>query len=309
MPFEFFIGAGLVLAAIALAVWSVAHLIWAFLGQRGELRRRRLWRALSSFVIAASLVLTIAALYHSVLLVHPSIRVMHPNYDVPYRWVTDVLALLMPLAIVIGLSLAVRCLWRGGVKRVLIAAGCIGAFALMGIANYALTHSIQIPAYQRHVMIESREWKTRVGDPAPEFTVTMLDGTQVRLAELRGKVVLVNFFATWCGPCLNELPHLEELWDEVNANEEFRMLVVGRGESQKTAAAFKESKGYTFPMAVDPESVMYKLFADEGIPRTYLISRDGTILFQTLGYGDLPVYQREFTTLRGIIDEALTQSR
>jgi peroxiredoxin len=309
MGFEFVVGAGLALTAIALAIWSFAHLIWALLGQRGELRSRRLRRALSGFVIAAASVLTVAALYHSVLLVHPTIRVMHPDYDVPYRWVTDLLTLLMPLTIVVGVSMAMRWLWHGGVKRVLIAAVCVAAFALMGIANYALTYSIQLPDYERHVMIGSREWKTRVGESAPQFTVTMLDGTQVSLADLRGKVVLVNFFATWCGPCLNELPHLEELWDEVKTNDEFLMLVVGRGESQATAAAFKESKGFTFPIAVDPESTMYKLFADEGIPRTYLISSDGTILFQTLGYADLPVYQREFATLRGMIEEAPARPR
>ena len=94
-----------------------------------------------------------------------------------------------------------------------------------------MIYGIQVPAYSRYVMIENREWMTRVGEPAPEIQFEMLNGSEVRLSELRGKVLLINFFATWCGPCLHELPHMEKLWNQFESNDDFNMIVIGRDET------------------------------------------------------------------------------
>lgn len=176
----------------------------------------------------------------------------------------------------------------------------------MCAADYLLIYRIQVPDFQRYVMIGSREWQTKIGDESPDIAVVMLDGSQKKLSEFRGKVVLLNFFATWCGPCNNELPHLQELWTNLKANDGFTMLVVSRDETQDIVTKFISEHHFTFPVAIDPNAAGFKKFAKESIPRTYLLSRDGKILFQTLGYGDLDVYKGEFADLRRTIDNEFT---
>ncbi len=123
-----------------------------------------------------------------------------------------------------------------------------------------------------------------VGEQAPDITITPLDGTAIQLDDMRGQVVLVNFFATWCGPCKLELPDLQAIWNEVHADDEFRMFVIGREESAETVRSFRAEHGFTFPMAADPDRSAFGRFATESIPRTYLIDRAGTIVYQCTGY-------------------------
>ena len=135
-------------------------------------------------------------------------------------------------------------------------------------------------------MLEARGTRVRVGDRVPAFTVTTADGDRFALEDAAGEVVLVNFFATWCGPCLNELPHLQRLWEERGGGGGFRMLVVGREETPESVRAFREEHGFTFPIAADPDAAVYSLFAEEGIPRTFLVGPDGTVIFAQTGFRD-----------------------
>jgi peroxiredoxin len=197
-----------------------------------------------------------------------------------------------------------------GARRRKFQYSLVGLFlaAAIGAVNYWLIYSVQVPAYERFVMIESRDWTTRIGEPAPDITVVKLDGQQAILSELRGKVVLVNFFATWCGPCMVELPHMEKLWNRWRDHPQFAMLVIDRGETAETADAFRAKSGFTFPFAVDPDASAFKQFAKEGIPRTYLISKDGKILYQSIGFGENDVYLRELATLEETIANALNDN-
>jgi peroxiredoxin len=125
---------------------------------------------------------------------------------------------------------------------------------------------------------------TSVDEQAPDITITTLDGTSIQLSDLRGRVVLVNFFATWCGPCKWELPDLQAIWNEVHADDEFRMFIIGREESAEIVRAFRDEHHFTFPMAADPDRSAFDRFATESVPRTYLIDRDGNIAYQCTGY-------------------------
>lgn len=128
----------------------------------------------------------------------------------------------------------------------------------------------------------------KVGDKAPDFRVEMFDGTTFTLASLEGKVVLLNFWATWCPPCRDELSRVQkDVIDRfVRPDGDFVFLPISRGEARETVAAFREKMGYTFPMGLDPEQQIYKLYASNYIPRNFLIGRDGKVIALTVGYDE-----------------------
>jgi len=193
-------------------------------------------------------------------------------------------------------------------NRLLLAAFVGFLVFVAGIAgSMALFYRVFIPAvWPRHDFANQPGTLTSVGERAPDITVTSVDGPSIRLADLRGRVVLVNFFATWCGPCKMELPELQEIWNEFHDRDEFRMFVIGREESAETLRAFKDENGFTFPMASDLDHSTFDRFATESIPRTYLIARDGNIVYQCCGYD---FEKEELRKLRTILKNELAQRK
>jgi peroxiredoxin len=125
---------------------------------------------------------------------------------------------------------------------------------------------------------------TKVGQQAPGFSVTTFDGKELVSRDLKGKVVLLNFFATWCGPCMMEMPQLErEVWQKFK-EKGLIVLAIGREHKNEELIDFQKKKGFTFPMAGDPNREVYGKFASQYIPRNVLIGKDGTILFQSVGF-------------------------
>ncbi|MCU4154457.1 TlpA family protein disulfide reductase [Carboxylicivirga sp. A043] len=126
--------------------------------------------------------------------------------------------------------------------------------------------------------------KIKVGDVAPDFTVMTPDG-EVSTADLKGKVVLINFFATWCPPCVKELPVLEkEVWKQFKDNEDFVLLVVGREHNPEELKKFAEDKGLDLPFCPDEERKVFSQFATQSIPRNYIINKGGKIVYASVGY-------------------------
>jgi peroxiredoxin len=124
----------------------------------------------------------------------------------------------------------------------------------------------------------------QVGQLAPDFTVQTLDGNTFSLSANRGKVVLVNWFATWCGPCIKEMPHLQsDVWERFRG-ENFAMVSVARGETLQVVQPFVLKHEATWPFALDPERKAFAVYAESFIPRNYVIDRDGQVLFQSQGY-------------------------
>lgn len=138
------------------------------------------------------------------------------------------------------------------------------------------------------------------GSVAPDFTVEMFDGTKVRLSELRGKVVLVNFWATWCPPCREELTRVQKDIIERFADQEFVFLPISRGEEYQTVAAFRKRMDYNFAMGLDPDQKIFRRYAKNYIPRNFLIDRDGKIVMASIGYDT-----KEFDTLLKTIEKTI----
>jgi len=183
--------------------------------------------------------------------------------------------------------------WRGPFRknRLIRFALCLGVAPLFPLVHAALLYGVVFP-YEARQGDRLRQERVddvsfvNIGDTAPSFSITDTSGTKCVLDDLRGKVVLVTFFATWCGPCLLELPHIQKLWDDNRENDDFVLIAIaiGREDTNESVAAFQSKHGYTFPMASDPQRASYSLFAAELIPRTYLVSRDGTICFTSTGF-------------------------
>lgn len=292
------------LAAVAFAAGAVLFLLLALFSRRGPGRSSRFRVSLSSAILCvAAIVLAVAEFYLGLL---PQQMQQQPEFKPPYQWLSTTLLVLAPLFVLASAGTLVWALNRS-TNRWMHFASISLSFALLFLAtagaNYGIIYNVQVPRFERYMLIENRDWKTRVGDAAPDFEITMLDGSTKKLADFRGKVLLLNFFATWCGPCLHELPHMETMWKEFGGTDGFAMVIVDREETQDAVTSFQSKHGFTFPMALDPSASAFHQFAKDGIPRTYLIGRDGTILYQTMGFADIPVYERELASLRQIIRE------
>ena len=141
----------------------------------------------------------------------------------------------------------------------------------------------------------------KVGDQMPAFTIVNDNGTKTTSSSLKGKVILINFFATWCPPCQKELAEVQEtLWPKYKDNKDFALLVIGREHTDTDLQKYNEKKGFTFPLYPDKSRFIYGAFAKNLIPRCYLIDKSGKIIYQTKGYKDT-----EFAELMKKIEEAL----
>lgn len=117
---------------------------------------------------------------------------------------------------------------------------------------------------------------TYAGAVAPEFRLRGIDGAEHALSELRGQVVLINFWATWCGPCRNEMPAIQATYD-AHAGEGFVVWGINDGEESALVAPYLQQLKLTFPVMLDRDSRVSRLYRVYALPTTYFIGRDGVI--------------------------------
>jgi len=141
---------------------------------------------------------------------------------------------------------------------------------------------------------------TEVGQMAPTFSVATLDGGTFSLAAQKNKVVLINWFATWCLPCRDEMPHLQkDVWEKFGPRG-LVMISVAREEKADVVAPFVKKFGVTWPFGLDPERTAYAKYAEAYIPRNTVIGPDGTIIFQSQGFEE-----PDFQAMIKVIDQVL----
>ena len=133
-------------------------------------------------------------------------------------------------------------------------------------------------------LVASLAWAATVSGPAPGFTLQSNSGEQVSLESLKGKVVMVNFWATWCVPCRQEMPHLQALYERYNSLG-FELLAVNVEKNNAVGARkWLEETPVTFPVLFDPNNDVTKLYKVQTMPSTVLVARDGTMRFIHHGY-------------------------
>ncbi len=138
-----------------------------------------------------------------------------------------------------------------------------------------------------------------LGKQAPDFTLRSDQGDNKKLSEYRGKVVLINFWASWCGPCQQELPKLAEL-KELHDEFDFELLAINIDEEPQKAIRLAKKLGINFPVLFDKEKSVSKLYDIDAMPMTVLIDRNGDVRYLHRGYKEsyLSLYQQQIKKLK-----------
>jgi len=135
-------------------------------------------------------------------------------------------------------------------------------------------------------------WSASTSGPAPNFTLKSLSGKNLKLSELAGNVVLINFWASWCGPCLQEMPLLNAIHKKYEPLG-FTVLGVNVEENSANARAFLAERGVDFPILLDTKNQVSKMYDVVAMPTTVVVDRDGNMRFLHKGYktGDEKQYR------------------
>lgn len=123
-----------------------------------------------------------------------------------------------------------------------------------------------------------------VGDEAPDFTVKTIKDKTLCLDELKGKYVLINFFATWCKPCMEEMPLIEKYIQQKFDEKDLVVIAIGREHNINELELFNQQKKFSFNIAADPERNIYSMYAQKFIPRLYLVDKMGKLIYAHSGY-------------------------
>jgi peroxiredoxin len=138
---------------------------------------------------------------------------------------------------------------------------------------------------------------------APDFYIDYVDGVSARLSDYRGSVVMLQFTASWCRVCREEMPHIEsEIW-QVYKDKGLKVIGIDRDEPGGTVMEFARKMKVTYPLALDPGAEIFALFAlrESGVTRNVVIDRDGKIVFLTR------LFKRdEFEEMKDVIEERLS---
>ena len=170
-------------------------------------------------------------------------------------------------------------------------------------AAESVSDTVKVATEAMSAQADSTGYIVRIGEMAPDFTITLTDGKQVTLSSLRGKVVMLQFTASWCGVCRKEMPFIEkDIWLKHKDNADFALIGIDRDEPLEKVLAFAKSTGVTYPLGLDPGADIFAKYAlrDAGITRNVLIDREGKIVNLTRLYNE-----EEFASLVQQINEML----
>ena len=125
-----------------------------------------------------------------------------------------------------------------------------------------------------------------VGLNAPEFSLSDPSGKTYTLSELKGSVVFINFWATWCPPCIEEMPSIQNLYNGFKDRKEFRMVTILYKDDYEKAMAYMKQNNYALPVLIDREGKSAKAYGVTGVPETYIVDKQGVLRQKVIGPAD-----------------------
>jgi peroxiredoxin len=159
--------------------------------------------------------------------------------------------------------------------------------------SFFITHG-----FSQGKQVYADDYSVKVGDPAPDFTINEAGGKSYKISDLRGKVIMLQFTASWCSVCRTEMPFIEkEIWNE-KKNSGLIIVGIDRDEAVEKVLQFKKDIAVSYPLALDPGARIFGLFAlkTAGVTRNVIIDRTGKIIFLTRLYK-----REEFEAMKKVI--------
>ena len=166
-----------------------------------------------------------------------------------------------------------------------------------------LLAAVLLSAFAFSQAADNRGYLVKTGDAAPDFSMKLTDGKTVKLSDLKGKIVMLQFTASWCGVCRKEMPFIErDIWQKHKANPNFALLAIDRDEPLETVLKFVKSTQISYPIGLDPRADIFALYAERnaGITRNVIIDKTGKIVLLTRLYNE-----EEFAGMVNVIDNLL----
>lgn len=176
---------------------------------------------------------------------------------------------------------------------------------LLVLFLFVIGSGIVVAQNKDDVVVYENEYLVKVGDTAPDFTLELTDGSAFTLSEQRGKVVMLQFTAGWCGVCRKEMPFIErDIWQRHKDNSDFVLVGIDREETKEQIEAFIKKVGTTYPIAMDTNADVFASYAlrNSGITRNVLIDKEGKIVMLTRLFNE-----EEFKSLVERIDKMLAE--
>lgn len=168
---------------------------------------------------------------------------------------------------------------------------------LVAIAAFALILALAAGGY---LFYQARKSPTVLeGSTAPDFSLPLLEGGEARLSDYRGKVVLLNIWATWCGPCRTEMPYMERMYQSLQG-QPFEILAVSVDEKgAEDVAPFVRELGLSFPILLDPDKKVEGLYQTSRVPESFIIDKNGVVRRLVIG----PLQPSHFEEIRRLLVE------
>jgi len=150
---------------------------------------------------------------------------------------------------------------------------------------------------------DDRAYLVKVGEQAPDFTMKLTNGKTVKLSDLKGKVVMLQFTASWCSVCRKEMPFIErDIWQKHKSNPNFTLMAIDRDEPRETALKFSKAIPISYPIGLDPHADIFARYAvrEAGITRNVIIDKTGKIVFLTRLY-DVAEFNKMVKVIDGML--------